>query len=100
MKSQSHVQFVMMAEQGDADAQYYLGTIYYHGKKGIAQDREKGVAWYRKAAEQGNSCAQYWLGYAYYHGEGIARDSEVGMTWLCKAAKQGNTYAMDLLDFS
>ena len=100
MKSQSHEQFVMMAEQGDADAQYYLGTIYYHGKKGIAQDREKGVAWYRKAAEQGNSCAQYWLGYAYYHGVGIARDSEVGMTWLCKAAKQGNTYAMDLLDFS
>ena len=41
-----------LAEQGDADAQFNLGTMYGIGL-GVPQDFAKAVKWYRKAAEQG-----------------------------------------------
>ncbi len=42
-----------MAEQGNANAQFHLGTRYYAGV-GVAKDKVKAVAWLRKAAEQGH----------------------------------------------
>ena len=50
-----------LAEQGDADAQYYLGVMYNKGQ-GLAKDANQAVYWYRKAAEQGNATAQNNLG--------------------------------------
>ena len=38
-----------LAEQGDAKAQYKLGTMYYFGH-GVPQDYWEAVRWYRKAA--------------------------------------------------
>jgi serine/threonine protein kinase len=45
------------AEQGDADAQNYLGRIYAEGR-GVVQDHAEAMRWYRKAAEQGHANAQ------------------------------------------
>ena len=45
------------AEQGNADAQYYLGLSYYNGK-GVAQDYAAAASWLRKAAEQGHELAK------------------------------------------
>ena len=42
------------AEQGDANAQYNLGSMYFD-VRGVSQDYKQAVAWYRKAAEQGNA---------------------------------------------
>jgi TPR repeat protein len=39
------------AEQGIADAQWWLGIAYYYGK-GVPQDHVMADFWYRKAAEQ------------------------------------------------
>ncbi len=39
------------AEQGNAQAQFNLGRMYYYGKGGLAQDAAMAVSWYRKAAE-------------------------------------------------
>lgn len=46
--------FEQRAMKGDGDrlAEFYLGYMYKHGK-GVAQDLEKAVEWYRKAAERG-----------------------------------------------
>ena len=41
-----------LAEQGDADAQYNLGLMYYRGD-GATQNYAEAVRWYRLAAEQG-----------------------------------------------
>ena len=38
------------AEQGDAEAQYWLGVAYYHGE-GVEQDRVLGLHWWRNAAD-------------------------------------------------
>ena len=41
-----------LAEQGDAQAQFTLGAMYYNGR-GVPQDYKQAVKWYRLAAEQG-----------------------------------------------
>ena len=44
-------------EQGNRDAQFYLGIMYYLGH-GVPPDYNEAVKWYRKAAEQGCGGAQ------------------------------------------
>ena len=46
-----------LAEQGDAEAQYELGRMYFLGK-GMPRNATKALEWYQKAAEQGNALAQ------------------------------------------
>ena len=41
-----------LAEQGDADAQYNLGEMYYRGK-GVRRDLDQAEVWYHKSATQG-----------------------------------------------
>lgn len=60
------------AEQGDAIAQFNLGSLYYSGNS-VEKSYEKAVFWFTKAAEQGNLTAQYNLGIIYSNGNGIER---------------------------
>src|SRR5674476_1660187 len=46
-----------LAEQGNAAAQFNLGSMYAHGQ-GVTQDYREVVKWYRLGAEQGSSTAQ------------------------------------------
>jgi TPR repeat protein len=46
-----------LAEQGDADAQYYLGAMYEAGR-GVRQNHAEAAKWYRKAAEQSHAEAE------------------------------------------
>ena len=62
-----------LAEQGDANAQYNLGLMTYHGR-GVPQDDAQAVRWYRKAAEQGDARAQFNLGSMFAYGRGVPRD--------------------------
>ena len=59
--SQSYTEAVkwlrLAAEQGHADAQFYLGVCYYYDY-GVAKNRATAIRWYKKAAAQGNSTAQ------------------------------------------
>ena len=48
------------AAQGDARAQFNLGTLYRHGH-GVSQDYARAVEWYRKSANQGHAQAQQML---------------------------------------
>ena len=59
-----------LAEQGDAEAQWFLGSMYYQGK-GVPQDDQEAVRWYWQAADQGDAYAQNTLGYMYEHGRGV-----------------------------
>ncbi|MBR0097489.1 MAG: SEL1-like repeat protein, partial [Synergistaceae bacterium] len=42
---------------GHAEAQYNLGNMYINGR-GVQQDYQQALYWYRKAAEQGDAGAQ------------------------------------------
>ena len=46
-----------LAEQGDADAQFNLGEMYYYGQ-GVPQNDKTALKWYTLAAEQGYANAQ------------------------------------------
>ena len=84
------------AEQGDAEAQYWLATCYYMGD-GVPADVVDTVEWYRKSAEQGFALAQCALGAQYLKGEGVPMDEEEGMRWVRKAVEQGNAEGQHFL---
>ncbi len=83
-----------LAEQGDAEAQYNLGSMYDEGL-GVPQDYAEAVKWYRKAAEQGNAKAQNKLGFMYKEGQGVSQDFVQAYMWLDLAAKKGLEDAKD-----
>ena len=49
--------FVLLAYEGEAEAQYYLGQMYEHGL-GVHPEQAAAVRWYRAAAEQGHRNAR------------------------------------------
>lgn len=80
------------AEQGNADAQFYLGVLYENGY-GVAKNDKEAVKWYRKAAEQGDTAAQYNLGLMYQNGSGVNQSDKEAAKWYRKAAEQGDADA-------
>ena len=68
------------AEQGDAQAQFALGTMYRDGQ-GVAQDYTQALRWWQKAAELGVIDAQLALGNIYAGGTGVARDHVQAYMW-------------------
>ena len=97
------------AKQGNADAQYHLGSQYDKGE-GVEQDCGKAAEWYRKAAEQGHvdaqiklvvqyhkmavegfAPAQHSLGLTYANGEGVEQDYTKAVEWYSRSAEQGNS---------
>ena len=77
------------AEQGNAEAQFDLGVRFDDGK-GVRQNQEEAVKWYRKAAEQGHTTAQYNLGVSYYNGEGVPENEDESADWFYRAARWGH----------
>jgi TPR repeat protein len=87
------------AEQGDEDAQFYLGHMYLLGK-GAPKDKAEAFKWWQKAAEQGHADAQYELARMYYEGYGVPWNDATpsdgdreAIKWWRKAAEQDHTKA-------
>ena len=85
------------AQQGDAKAQYDLGTKYYIGD-GVRKDIPEAFAWFTKSATQDNADAQLMLGWMYLKGEGIAQNIGLAKKWLQESAAQGNEQSIELLN--
>jgi len=75
----------LAATQGDADAQFWLGTGYERGWFGGTDYREA-LKWLRKAAAQGLPNAQYCLGQMYEEGKGVPESDFMAASWYRKAA--------------
>jgi len=89
-------EFRISAEQGYAQAQSWLGSMYDHGE-GVPENDTEAVKWYRKAAEQGYAPAQAKLGFMYDIGEGVPEDNIEAVKWFRKAAEQRNVSAQGVL---
>ena len=85
-------EWITLAEQGNADAQYSLGIIYDIGE-GVAKDCKAAFEWYKKAAKQDNVNAQLNLGVMYINGRGVTQDYEAAAVWYEKAAILGDHLA-------
>ncbi len=91
------MEFRVLAEQGDANAQFNLGVMYDMGQ-GVPQDDTEAVRWYRLAAEQGFDTAQLKLGFMYGAGRGVPQDYVQAHMWLNLAAAQGHEPARKYRD--
>ena len=85
----------LCAEQGVANAQWFLGVCYDSAYHGLPKDSLEAAKWFRLAAEQGNECAQHCLGSLYKDGGvGIKQNIREAIKWFELAAKQGDNRAM------
>lgn len=77
------------AEQGEAQAQNDLGSLYARGQ-GTQQDYAAAAQWYRRAADQGHAAAQNSLAEMYEAGQGVPRSAADAVQWFRRAAGQGH----------
>ena len=81
------------AEQGNSDAQFFLGEIYYYGG---AVEHERTKYWFEKSVKQSNTIQTLlYLATLYYDGG----DYKKAKYWWEKAAKTGNAEAQNNLCF-
>jgi TPR repeat protein len=83
-----------LAQNGDPDAQAYLGYLYTIGR-GVPQDYTQAAIWYRRAAEQGHSGAQYEMGLLYDKGQGVPVNVIQAEKWLILATAAAPKAAAD-----
>jgi TPR repeat protein len=86
------LEWIPIAKDGDAKAQYNLGWMRANGK-GTAQDFQEAVDWYTKSAKQGYIHAQYNLANLYLRGQGVTQNDKLAFSWFLKAAEQGDAPA-------
>ena len=106
----AHTTFLVLAAQGDAEAQYQLASLYHQGlgsdtdpwnrRDGAASDSfgqgadlVAAARWYEEAARQGHAAAQYALGNMHLMGEGVEQDDGAAARWHERAAAQGHAAA-------
>ena len=86
-----------LASKGEPRAQYAIGLIYDKGK-GVRQNKETAVNWYRKAAEGGLARAQYSMGMRYARGEGVTQNLREALMWFRVAQANGYAKATEASD--
>lgn len=100
-----------LAQEGDCDAQYTMGLLYYSGA-GVRRNHEKAVALWTEAARQGQGQAQIALGAAYSHtgisyvsinckkGCGVEKNLTEGYMWFGLASKLGSPRVVSIAEKS
>lgn len=97
-----------LAEQGHAEAQLGVGTIYdihYHkidANRDWDATKQLAYSWYLKAAEQGNTEAEWVVASLLETGSGADQDLAQAAIWYRKAAEKGDAeaqYGLGMLYF-
>lgn len=81
-----------LANQGDVEAQYLVGSIFGAGL-GVPKDYTQAVFWFKKAAQQQHMEAEFWCGFSYMHGLGVEKNYDEAKVWFRRAAEQGHPKA-------
>jgi TPR repeat protein len=77
------------ANEGYAEAQFYLGSIYEDGLDDVPKNMQEAAKWYRKAADQNHAEAQYRYAYLLENGTGVKKNLAEAAKWFQKAAERG-----------
>lgn len=80
-----------MAEQGVAEAQFVLASIYLESED-VQRDYKKAAFWAEKAAEQDHQDAQAMIGYLYFRDEYGIRNNEKAAYWFEKIADTNHPF--------
>jgi len=84
--------------EGDGDAAFRLGLLYRNGK-GVRQNYQQTLKWYRKGAMLGNAMAQTGLAYLYYKGLGVPQDNVQAYAWFDIAVEGGHDGGKKIRDW-
>ena len=93
------LEWLPFAEQGDVEAQKYLGALYLNSFCTTMYGWDNGyrpaeaVKWLRRAAEAGDADAQSNFGELYRRGDHVPQDFTMALKWFRLAAAQGDTGA-------
>lgn len=80
-------QLETLAAQGEADAQYEIGWLYFEGRH-VERDYVAAHDWFLLAAEQDDVFAQEVLGDMYRDGLGVDPSADAARDWYQRAADQ------------
>ena len=98
--SKSAYCLIQIANEGDADAQYSLGSLYYYGK-GVQQDYKEAGKWWRlSAAQEGSmsqSYSQYNLALLLKDGKGVEKNLGEAARLLSKSQLKEATKTLNQL---
>ena len=86
-----------LAEQGDANAQINLGTLYENGQ-GVSKDYQQALFWFRQAAKRGNAMALTKIGLMYERGTGVTQDFILAHKWYILGAANGDNLGAEFRD--
>ncbi|HEY4745274.1 MAG TPA: tetratricopeptide repeat protein [Desulfuromonadaceae bacterium] len=90
-------EFKILADQGNAAAQYNLAVMNKNGK-GVPQNYVEAAKWFRMAADQGHVRAQYNMAMMCFKGQGVPQDYLLAHMWANLAARQGYAEAQSIQD--
>lgn len=79
--------FEKLANDGNVNAENYLGTMYFGGQ-GVEKNYGQALYWYKKAAEKGLALAQKRVGIMYEMGYGVEIDKKEAEFWYKQAGMQ------------
>lgn len=82
-------EWLPLAEQGKASAQFNLCQMYFLGR-GVSQNYAEALSWCTLAAEQGNAKAQNTIGRMYATGRGLKQNFIRAYMWYALAVEQAN----------
>jgi TPR repeat protein len=85
--------FQVMAERGNARAQFFLAQIYLNGN-GMPRDYARALKWAIAAADQKDPEAQFTLGEIYESGKGVPQDFVQAHMWYSLSASTGDEQAI------
>lgn len=89
-----------MAQEGNADAQWVLGALYFSGDYRVMNSYarfERAAYWLEKSANQGNANGQYYYGCCFACGAGVEQDMDAAFQWWKRAAEQWHEDAINLI---
>jgi len=90
------VEFQALADQGNMEAQYFLG-LFYHNAFGVKRNQAEAFKWFQKAAQQGDARSQYYVGIMYAAGHGVTKDLPMADMWLSLSAANSKSSYRDSL---
>jgi TPR repeat protein len=87
---------IPLAEQGDGDAAYVVGQMFYDGSGGPL-DYPRAMIWFRRAAALGSSIGTTWVAIMYAKGDGVPKDLKAAARWSRLSADKGDPNGQQLL---
>ena len=79
------------------EGQFCLGDMYFSGR-GVVQNYEEAVKWFKEAARQGEPDSMFHLAICYNDGLGVEVDHDLVAHYLYESADRGFQRAIDVIN--